>query len=156
MAGFSTISLNCLVSLSFLGSMAESPPDDAEHPPSSTVSITVLSVKPVKFGKIFALASVEVEIDDVLLIIHGVRAIRVHLGGTQIDTAHVPRRKRRMAPSDIATRRDLRANWQSSARRARRTRLGRQRARLTATAPNPRETERRAFRRDNQRADCDK
>jgi hypothetical protein len=59
-------------------STAGAPPDDMEHPASSTVSITVLSVKPVKFGKIFALASVEVDIDGVLLVIHGVRAIRVH------------------------------------------------------------------------------
>jgi hypothetical protein len=31
--------------------------------PSGTVSITVLSVKAVKFGKIFALASVEIDVD---------------------------------------------------------------------------------------------
>ena len=61
------------------------PPDDMEHGPSSTVSITVLSVKPVKFGKIFALASVEIDIDDVLLVIHGLRAIRLHPIGTRID-----------------------------------------------------------------------
>jgi hypothetical protein len=53
--------------------MAGSSPDDAEHPPASTVSITVVSVKPVKFGKIFALASVEIDIDGVLLVLHGVR-----------------------------------------------------------------------------------
>jgi hypothetical protein len=33
----------------------------------------------VKFGKIFALASVEIDIDGVLLVIRGVRAIRVLL-----------------------------------------------------------------------------
>ena len=60
------------------GSMAGSSSDDVEHPPSSIVSITVLSIKPVKFGKIFALASVEIDIDGVPLVIHGVRAIRVH------------------------------------------------------------------------------
>jgi hypothetical protein len=65
--------------------MAGSSPDDLEHPPSSTVSITVLAVKPVKFGKIFALASVEIDIDGVLLIIHGVHAIRMHPTGTRID-----------------------------------------------------------------------
>ena len=63
--------------------MAGSSPDDAEHPPASTVSITVVSVKPVKFGKIFALASVE--IDGVVLVLHGVRAIRVQPMGTRID-----------------------------------------------------------------------
>ena len=65
--------------------MAGSSSDDVEHPPSSIVSITVLSIKPVKFGKIFALASVEIDIDGVLLVIHGVRAIRVHPIGTRID-----------------------------------------------------------------------
>ena len=65
--------------------MAGSSPDEAEHPPASIVSITVVSVKPVKFGKIFALASVEIDIDGVLLVIHGVRAIRLHPIGTRID-----------------------------------------------------------------------
>jgi len=65
--------------------MAGTPPDDTEHPSSSTVSITVLSVKPVKFGRIFALASVEIDLDGVLLVIHGVRAIRAQPMGTRID-----------------------------------------------------------------------
>jgi stage V sporulation protein G len=65
--------------------MAGSSPDEAEHPPASIVSITVVSVKPVKFGKIFALASVEVDIDGVLLVLHGLRAIRVQPTGTRID-----------------------------------------------------------------------
>jgi hypothetical protein len=65
--------------------MAGSPPDDAEQPLAGIVSITVLSVKPVKLGKIFALASVEIDIDGVLLVIHGVRAMRVHPLGTRIE-----------------------------------------------------------------------
>jgi hypothetical protein len=65
--------------------MAGTPLDDTKHLPSTTVSITVLSVKPVKFGKIFALASVEVDIDGVLLVLHGLRAIRVQPTGTRID-----------------------------------------------------------------------
>jgi hypothetical protein len=65
--------------------MAGTPPDDTDHPSSSTVSITVLSVKPVKFGRIFALASVEVDLDGLLLVIHGVRAIRAQPMGTRID-----------------------------------------------------------------------
>jgi hypothetical protein len=65
--------------------MAETPPDDTDPPSSSTVSITVLSIKPVKFGKIFALASVEVDIDGVLIVIHGVRAMRAQPMGTRID-----------------------------------------------------------------------
>jgi hypothetical protein len=44
--------------------MAGTLPDDTEHHfPSRTVSITVLSVKPVKFGRIFVLTSVAVDID---------------------------------------------------------------------------------------------
>jgi hypothetical protein len=65
--------------------MAKTPPDDTDRPSSSTVSITVLSIKPVKLGKIFALASVEVDIDGVLLVIHGVRAMRAQPMGTRID-----------------------------------------------------------------------
>jgi hypothetical protein len=38
----------------------------------SIVSITVVSIKPVKFGKIFALVSVEIDIDEVLLVLLGV------------------------------------------------------------------------------------
>jgi hypothetical protein len=76
--------VNRVALLSGIGRMAGSP-DDAEHPPASTVSITVVSVKPVKFGKIFALASVEIDIDGVLLVLHRVRAIRVQPMGTRID-----------------------------------------------------------------------
>jgi hypothetical protein len=65
--------------------MARTPPDDTDHPSSSTVSITIVSIKPVKFGRIFALASVEVDIDGVLLIIHGVRASRARPAGSRID-----------------------------------------------------------------------
>ena len=76
--------VNRVALLSGIGRMAGSP-DDAEHPPASTVSITVVSVKPVKFGKIFALASVEIDIDGVLLVLHWVRAIRVQPMGARID-----------------------------------------------------------------------
>jgi hypothetical protein len=38
--------------------------------------ITVLSIKPVNFGQIFALASVEIDLDGVVLVIHGIRAMR--------------------------------------------------------------------------------
>jgi hypothetical protein len=65
--------------------MPGSSPDHAEDSSQSTVSITVLSIKPVKFGKIFALASVEIDIDGVVLVLHGVRAIRVQPMGTLID-----------------------------------------------------------------------
>jgi hypothetical protein len=74
-----------VLSLSSDRLMAGSSPDHVEDSPSSTVTITVLSIKAVKFGKIFALASVEIDIDGVVLILHGVRAIRVRPMGTLID-----------------------------------------------------------------------
>jgi hypothetical protein len=39
--------------------------------------ITILSIAPVRAGKLFAFASVEVDIDGVRLEIHGIRAMRV-------------------------------------------------------------------------------
>ena len=66
--------------------MADTSGDDGATPSiSSTVSITVLSIKPVKFGRIFALASVEIDIDGVVLVIHGVRAMRAQPMGTRVD-----------------------------------------------------------------------
>jgi stage V sporulation protein G len=52
---------------------------------SRTVLITVLSVTPVRAGKLFAFASVEIEIDGVRLEIHGIRATRVTPVGTKIE-----------------------------------------------------------------------
>src|SRR6266478_4524133 len=89
--------------------MAGSSPDDAEHPPASTVSITVVSVKPVKFGRFFALASVEIDIDGVLLVLDGVRAIRVQPMGTRIDLPMFRDENGCLAPRDHLTRRDLQA-----------------------------------------------
>lgn len=66
--------------------MADTSAEDGTSPSSSsTVSITVLSIKPVRFGRIFALASVEIDIDGVLLVIHGVRAMRAQPMGTRVD-----------------------------------------------------------------------
>ncbi len=44
---------------------------------ASLVSITVLSVTPARTNKLFALASVEVDIDGVQIVIHRIRALRV-------------------------------------------------------------------------------
>ena len=44
--------------------------------PSTTAKITVLNVQPVKGGKLFALASVEIDIDGVVIVVHGVQALR--------------------------------------------------------------------------------
>jgi stage V sporulation protein G len=51
---------------------------------SSTVLITVRSVTPVRAGKLFAFASVEIDLDGVRLEIHGIRASRVEPIGTKI------------------------------------------------------------------------
>jgi hypothetical protein len=66
--------------------MADTSSHDGTSPSSSiTVLITVLSIKPVKFGQIFALASVEIDIDGVVLVIHGIRAMRGQPMGTRVD-----------------------------------------------------------------------
>jgi stage V sporulation protein G len=52
---------------------------------SSLISITVLSVTPARAGKVFALASVEVDIDGVQIAIHGIRALRDAPVGTRIE-----------------------------------------------------------------------
>jgi stage V sporulation protein G len=61
--------------------------DDLQYdePGSSRVAITVLSVAPTRAGKLFALASVEVDIDGVQIAIHGIRALRVNPVGTRIE-----------------------------------------------------------------------
>jgi hypothetical protein len=52
---------------------------------SSTVSITVLSATPMRAGKLFALASVEINVDGVLIEIHGIRATRTANGATRVE-----------------------------------------------------------------------
>ena len=52
---------------------------------SSLVSITVLSVTPVRAGKLFALASVEIDIDGVRIEVRGIRAMRVPTGATRVE-----------------------------------------------------------------------
>jgi beta-galactosidase GanA len=52
---------------------------------SSLVSITVLSVTPLRAGKLFALASVEIDIDGVRIEVRGIRAMRVPTGATRVE-----------------------------------------------------------------------
>lgn len=52
---------------------------------STTVSITVLSVTPIRAGKLFALAAVEIDVDGVLIEIHGIRAMHVPPAATRIE-----------------------------------------------------------------------
>src|SRR5467141_1841850 len=47
----------------------------ADEPSSSTVSITVLSVMPARAEKLFAFASIEIDIDGVQIGVHGIRAM---------------------------------------------------------------------------------
>ena len=58
--------------------------NEPHQPSSSTVSITVLSVTPARAKKLFAFASVEIDIDGVQIGVHGIRAMR-ELGGTAIE-----------------------------------------------------------------------
>ena len=58
--------------------------NEPDQPSSSTVSITVLSVTPARAKKLFAFASVEIDIDGVQIGVHGIRAMR-ELGGTAIE-----------------------------------------------------------------------
>ena len=58
--------------------------NEPDQPSSSAVSITVLSVTPARAKKLFAFASVEIDIDGVQIGVHGIRAMR-ELGGTAIE-----------------------------------------------------------------------
>ena len=57
---------------------------DAQVKPS-TVNLTVLSITPVRAGRLFALASVEIEIGGVAIELHGLRVLRVGAEGTRIE-----------------------------------------------------------------------
>jgi stage V sporulation protein G len=46
-----------------------------DQPSSSTVSITVLSATPARAQKLFAFASVQIDIDGVQIGVHGIRAM---------------------------------------------------------------------------------
>ena len=60
---------------------------DSLVPDSATtqVSIIVLSVTPMRAGKLFALAAVEIDIDGLPIEIHGIRAVRVPPAATRIE-----------------------------------------------------------------------
>ena len=52
---------------------------------TAPVSITVLSVTPMRAGKLFALVAVEVDIDGVPIEIHGIRTMHVPPAATRIE-----------------------------------------------------------------------
>jgi hypothetical protein len=56
----------------------------AADPGTSLVSIRVLSVTPMHASKLFALVSVEIDIDGIQIAIHGIRALDA-AGGTRIE-----------------------------------------------------------------------
>jgi stage V sporulation protein G len=58
-------------------------PDDDS--PTTSVSITVLSATPIRAGKLFALAAVAIDIDGVLLEIHGIRAVHIPPAATRVE-----------------------------------------------------------------------
>jgi hypothetical protein len=56
-----------------------------ENANTTWISITVLSVTPMRAGKLFALAPVELDIDGLAIEIHGIRPPRVPPGATKIE-----------------------------------------------------------------------
>jgi len=82
------IMVNGLTGQAALSSLIEAFPMDgvqSNEAGSSLVSITVLSVTPVRAGKLFALASVEIDIDGVRIEVRGTRAMRVPTGATRVE-----------------------------------------------------------------------
>jgi hypothetical protein len=58
---------------------------DGSSSTTSTVNVTVLSVTPARAGRLFALASVEIEIGGVAIELHRIRTLRVGAEGTRIE-----------------------------------------------------------------------
>ena len=52
---------------------------------TSTVNVTVLSLTPANAGRLFALASIEIEVDGVMIALHGIREMRVGTESTRIE-----------------------------------------------------------------------
>jgi stage V sporulation protein G len=60
-------------------------PPDPDQRNSDTVSITVVSVAPAHAKKLFAFASVEIDIDGIQIGVHGIRAMRVGSAAAAIE-----------------------------------------------------------------------
>jgi stage V sporulation protein G len=54
-------------------------------PALGTVGISVIDVQPVNAGKLFALAAVEIDIDGIIIVVHGIQALRNEPAGTRIE-----------------------------------------------------------------------
>jgi DNA-binding cell septation regulator SpoVG len=57
---------------------------DGTQVEAGLVSIKVLSVAPMRAGKLFALASIEIDIDGIQIAVHGIRALNA-ANGTRIE-----------------------------------------------------------------------
>src|SRR5712691_5913609 len=82
------IMVNGLTRQAALSSLIEAFPMDgvqSNEAGSSLVSITVLSVTPMRAGRLFALASVEIDIDGVRIEVRGIRAMRALTGATKVE-----------------------------------------------------------------------
>jgi hypothetical protein len=100
------------------------PPSELDASPStSTVSITVLSVTPAHAKKLFAFASVELDIDGVQIEVHGIRAMR-EPDGTAIELPKFRDAGGVWQTAIHSAGRSSLADRQSGARRARQARLG--------------------------------
>jgi stage V sporulation protein G len=49
---------------------------NAISPLTATIGLTVLEVEPVNSGKLFALATAEIDIEGVAVVVHGIQAVR--------------------------------------------------------------------------------
>lgn len=65
--------------------MNQSSPLGDPVPASATAKITVLDVQPISGAKMFALATVEIDIDGVVILVHGIQALRCEPAGTRIE-----------------------------------------------------------------------
>lgn len=61
---------------------------DRDQPSSGTVSITVVSVTSARTKKLFAFASVEIDVDGIQIGVHGIRATHV---GTEAAAIELPK-----------------------------------------------------------------
>ena len=59
--------------------------DDVPSAASTAVRITVIDVQPLEAGKLFGLATDEIDIDGIIVAIHGIQAVQTQGAGIQID-----------------------------------------------------------------------
>jgi len=50
-----------------------------------SIAVTVLSVTPISTGRHFALASVEINVDGIVVQLHGIRVMRTAAGATSVE-----------------------------------------------------------------------